>query len=221
MPNYDFLFVDESGDPGYQLDPISGDLVSSPYYTTAVLHVCDNSIPLLTRHIANFRFYRGWYNNLKIPVGAPEFSGFVGPVRAMAEEGGNIWASVVYLDKARYTGSYLKPGGKRPSNPIRFRNYVLRRLLEFHFQHYPLLSKQYDLILDRFEMTAGARENLLQYLAGNWFLPTPKHITHAASAYVDGLQFVHHIANGFAGAAVGGSAPNELSFVAARDLTNH
>ena len=220
MPNYDFLFVDESGDPGYKLDPDSGRLLSSPYYTTAVLHVCDDSIPLLTQHMANFRFYRGWYNDLKVPTAAPEFGRLVGPIQAMAEEGKNLWASVVYLDKERYTGSYLKPGGRRPADPKRFRNYVLRRLLEFHFGRCSVLSGQYDLVLDRFDMTPEDRTNLERYLTGNRFIPTPRHITHAASAYVEGLQVVHHIANSFRGPAEGKDAPPNLSFVSALDMTS-
>ena len=219
MPNYDFLFVDESGDPGYKLEPESGRLLSSPYYTTAVLHVCDDSLPLLTRHMANFRFYRGWYNDLKVPTGVPEFGRLMGPIQAMAEEGENLWASVVYLNKDRYTGGYLKPGGRRPSDPKMFRNYVLRRLLEFHFQRCPVLSGQYDLILDRFDLTSKDKEDLIQYLAGNRHIPTPAYITHASSAYVDGLQVVHHLANGFRGAAEGGTPPTELSFVWGQDLT--
>ena len=137
----------------------------------------------------------------------------------MAEEGKNLWASVVYLDKERYTGSYLKPGGQRPADPKRFRNYVLRRLLEFHFGRCSVLSGQYDLVLDRFDMTLQDRENLLQYLSGNRHIPKPAYITHASSAYVDGLQIVHHFANGFRAAAEGGTAPANLSFVSALDLT--
>ena len=75
---------------------------------------------------------------LKIPAQTEEFARLLYPVRALSEGGKNIWASVVYVDKFRYNGSYLKPGGKRSASPARFRNYMLRRLLEHHFQNYPL-----------------------------------------------------------------------------------
>ena len=99
-----------------------------------------------------------------------------------------MWATAVYLDKARYTGSYLKPGGARPPDPIRFRNYVLRRLLETHFRQYELRSGNYELVLDRFEMTPEAMDNLKHYLAGNHRIPTPGHVTHASSLYVEGCR---------------------------------
>lgn len=219
MPNYDFLFVDESGDPGYKLEPESGRLLSSPYYTTAVLHVCDDSLPLLTQHMANFRFYLGLRKELKSPPGTKEFTGLMDPIRAFADMGASIWASAVYLDKARYTGNYLKPGGTRAANPIRFRNYVLRRLLEFHVARHPIQSGQYDLILDRYDMSLEQEENLVDYLAGNSRVPTPAYITHASSAYVEGLQLVHHIASGFKDVAEGGATPLELSFVDAWDIS--
>ena len=154
----------------------------------------------------------------------------------MAEGGKNIWASVVYVDKLSYTGSYLKPGGKRPPSEVmvnefpqapvrfravRFRNYILRRLLEHHFRRYQLRAKQYDLVLDRIELTREETENLRHYISGNRNIPTPTHITHAASIYVEGLQVVHHIAEGYKSVVDGEHPPSELSFVNPRDLTTN
>ena len=113
----------------------------------------------------------------------------------------------------------MKPGGDRPASPVRFRHYVLRRLLELHFQKCQLQSSQYDLVLDRVELTREENENLRRYLARNRNIPTPTHITHASSIYVEGLQVVHHIANGFKDVVSGSLPPPELSFVNARDLT--
>ena len=148
-----------------------------------------------------------------------EYGRLLDPIRAMSEAGRNIWASVVYLDKLQYNGSYLKPGGKRPANPVRFRNYILRRLLEHHFQEYPLQSRQYDLVLDRIDLSREETENLRRYVSGNRNIPTPTHITHASSIYVEGLQVVHHIANGYKDVVNGNPAPVELSFVNPRDLS--
>ena len=39
MAKNDFIFVDESGDTGYKLDPDTGKLLSSPYFVLAALHV--------------------------------------------------------------------------------------------------------------------------------------------------------------------------------------
>ena len=219
MPRHDYIFVDESGDPAYTIDSHSGQLASSSFYVAAALHLCDDSFGDLNKHIAAFRYYSGLSRELKIPPEREEFTKLIGPIRAMAEGGKNIWASVVYVDKLRYTGSYLKPGGERPADPIRFRNYILRRLLEHHFQRYELQSEQYDLVLDRIELTLQQDLNLRRYLSGNRDIPTPNNITHAASIYVEGLQVVHHIANAYMDVVGGASPPRELSFVNSRDLT--
>ena len=219
MSKHDYLFVDESGDPGYAIEPTSGELLSTPYYTAAVLHIVDDAFRYLNMHMSAFRFYSRLMNELKIPAGREQFDTLMKPIGVLAENGAGIFASVVYLDKRRYAGRYLKPGGERPQNPVRFRNFVLRRLLEHHFEKYPLLSNMYDLVLDRFDLTRNERENLAQYLARNRDIPTPDYITHASSIYVEGLQIVHHIANGFKSKATGGSIPNALSFVNAIDIT--
>ena len=222
MPKHDYIFVDESGDAAFKLDPVSGELLSSDYYVTAALHLCDDAFRDLNRHVAAFRYYSGLNRELKIPSQREEFTRLLDPIRGLTEAGKNIWASTVYVDKLRYNGSYLKPRGKRPASPIRFRNYMLRRLLEHHFQRYPLQSDQYDLVLDRIDLTNEETENLWQYISGNRNIPTPLHITHASSIYVEGLQVVHHIANGYKDIVNSGRVPAELSFVSPRDLTtNH
>ena len=221
MARHDYIFVDESGDAAFTLDAASGELLSSEYYVAAALHLCDDAFRDLNRHVAAFRYYSGLNRELKIPARTEEFARLLDPIRAVSEGGKNIWASVVYVDKLRYNGSYLKPGGKRPTSPLRFRNYMLRRLLEHHFQSYPLQSDQCDLVLDRIDLTREQTENLWQYVAGNPNIPTPAHITHASSIYVEGLQVVHHIANGYKDVGGGDRVRSVLSFVNPRDLTTH
>ena len=58
MARYDYIFVDESGDPAFKVDPISHQPLSSNFYTAAALHVCDNSFRDLNKHIAAFRYFR-------------------------------------------------------------------------------------------------------------------------------------------------------------------
>ncbi len=219
MPKHDYIFVDESGDGAFTINPVSGELVSTPYYVVAALHLCDDSFDVLNRHMAAFRYYSGFNRELKIPSNKDEFTRLLDPIRALAEVGRHIWASVVYVDKRQYSGSSLKPGGSKPPNPVRFRNAMLRRLLEHHFQGYALQSKQYDLVLDRMTLTREETENLRQYISNNRNFPTPTYITHASSIYVEGLQVVHHIANGYKDAVDGGLVPVELSFVNAKNLT--
>ena len=74
-------------------------------------------------------------------------------------------------------------------------------------------------MLDRIDMTWEQTINLEKYLTRNRNIPTPAHITHASSIYVEGLQVVHHIANSYIGVVGGASPPRELSFVNPRDMT--
>ena len=156
---------------------------------------------------------------LKLPPEKEVFDRLIGPIGALARSDENIWSSLVYVNKRKYDGQYLKPGGTRPQDPVRFRNWVLRRLLEWHFSWAPLQSQQYDLVLDRVEITREEKDNLQGYLAGNHIIPTPTNITHAASIYVEPLQLVHHIATGFKDFVLGGARPDSLSFVRTRDIT--
>ncbi len=222
MPKHDFLFVDESGDPGFALDPMTGNLLSTSYYVSAVLHVCDDSFADINKHVAAFRYFSGLNRELKIPPEREEYGRFLGSIKAMSEGGKNIWASAVYLNKLEYNGAYIKPGGRRPADPNMFRNYILRRLLEHHFDQFPLNSSQYDLVLDRVDITAEQNIALRRYLSGNKNIPTPTYLTHASSIYVEGLQIVHHVANGFKNQATYGyGLPAELSFVRGRDITTN
>ena len=222
MPRHDFLFVDESGDPGFALDPQTGGLLSSSYYVSAVLHLCDDSFGGINKHVAAFRHFSGSNRELKIPPEREEYARFLSSIRMMSEAGKNIWASAVYLNKHDYNGAYLKPGGTRPANPTMFRNYVLRRLLEHHFDHYSLKSSQYDLVLGRIDLSAEQNMALMRYLSGNKNIPTPTHLTHASSIYVEGLQIVHHIANGYKDLAMDGHrVPQDLSLVRARNITTN
>ncbi len=221
MPKHDYIFVDESGDAGFKLDPSSGELLSSHYYIAAALHLTDDAFRDLNRHIIAFRYYTGFIKELKIPPRKLQFERLLGPINMLAQEGASIWASAIVVDKLRYSGRYLRPIGGHRGNPILFRNYTLRRLLEHHFQTYTLQSLQYDLVLDRVDLNKTQADNLWQYLTGNFAIPNPSHITHASSIYVDGLQVVHHIANGFKNFTTDGFVPNELAFVNLRDLTEN
>ena len=106
MPRHDYIFVDESGDPGFTLEPATGRLLSSSFYTAAALHLCDDAFPDMNKHIAAFRYYSGLSRELKLPSNKEHFSKLLGPIKAMAVGGKNIWASAIYVDKLEYTGSY-------------------------------------------------------------------------------------------------------------------
>ncbi len=219
MVKNDFIFIDESGDTGYKLDPDTGELLSSPYFVLAALHVTGESIRLLNRHIAAFRFYTGFSRELKFPPEKEPFTRLLDPIQEIVMRGASIHASAVYLDKQRYMGDYLKPGGVRPQSTLYFRNRVLRCLLEFHFKSYGLMSRRYELILDRIDMTPSQIRNLETYLRNRRGLIAPRLITQADSIYVEGLQVVDNIASGFKNVVGGARVHKSLSFVNTKDIT--
>ena len=59
MPKIDYLFIDESGDIG------SGEGDSSKYYAELVFHITDKSIPVIMKHVINWRYIRGFSKEMK------------------------------------------------------------------------------------------------------------------------------------------------------------
>ena len=203
------------------MDGDSGALLSSPCYSLAALHVTDDSYSAITRHMAAFRYMKGFSRELKIPVDKPDFERLLEPIQTAAAEGATIQASAVYLDKRQYTGPYLKQDVPRDQNSVRFRNFILRCLLERHFARRPLISQDWDLVPGRVQLTDIQQAELREYLAGNQRIPTPTNFTHPSSIYVDGLRIVHHMANGFGRVASGISIPTSLRSLTARDITHY
>ena len=79
MAKYDYIFVDESGDPGYSVDQQTGALLSSPSFAMAALHVTDDSYEHIIRHVSAFRYLRRMARELKIPSEKPDFSRLMRP----------------------------------------------------------------------------------------------------------------------------------------------
>ena len=220
MPKTDYIFIDESGDHGYALDRRTGELASSPHYVLSALHVTDDSIRLINRHLAAFRYCTGFVRELKFPPEREAFARLMDPIRELAMSGADIFASAVFLDKREYSGRHLKPKDPRgPQSAQRFRNRILRCLLEHHFTNHALRSNQYELILDRIGMTPSQMQDLRTYLQTKGGFPQPAYIVEVASICVEGLQVVDHIARGFKNVVSGSDIPKPLEFVISRNIT--
>lgn len=188
MPKIDYFFIDESGDLG------TGEGDSSKYYAELVLHITDDSIPDITRHVVSWRYIRGFNREMKALGNMQEIERFLAPLAHMKTQN-LISCSAVYLLKKDYTGPYLKTTSPRGQDPIRFRNFVHRQLLEFHFSNHTAATSNLELIFDRFDMSSEAISNLKDYLNGNYSLPDFKYITHADSKYTDFLQIASQLVN--------------------------
>ena len=59
MPRFDYIFVDESGDPAFKLNPTTGQLLSSDFYVAAALHLCDDSFRDLNKTYSSIQVLLG------------------------------------------------------------------------------------------------------------------------------------------------------------------
>lgn len=91
--------------------------------------------------------------------------------------------SVTYLDKASYTGLYLATG-----EGTVFRNFQVRRLLEWHFHNNSLATQQCELVFDRHSHSASQLADFTRYLNNNWVLPSFASIAAVDSRYVESVQ---------------------------------
>jgi hypothetical protein len=173
-----FVFIDESGEAGPQ----------SPYFVAAAVDCPAETLPVMRRIAAPYRYHLEMHKEVK----TAKLLGHERPRRkaselfcVLMEEG--VSCTVVHLDKAAYTGPYLGTTGKKPW-PTRFRNFVLRLLLENHFTENPVANKiNLELIFDRVSLAKKDREEMERYISGNWNLPTIQYYTHVDSEYTDAI----------------------------------
>jgi hypothetical protein len=182
----EFMFVDESGDPG----PV-GNLI----YILIALHTNEMTLDRIRKHVAAFRYHhevtrefkgQRWAN--KLPARGPA----VHLLEYMAEltDAGDVVTTGVWLHKPTYKAGGGPHLGGGAGESWRFRHYLLRRLLERHAER-RLWSEAADLVIDRWAMTADQRKNLEEYLRGNFKLRPPFFsITLVDSAYCDPIQVV-------------------------------
>ncbi|HYO61788.1 MAG TPA: DUF3800 domain-containing protein [Actinomycetota bacterium] len=183
----EFIFVDESGDPG---DPAK--FGSNPIYILVALHLSDAALRQAQRHLTAFRYHHGVSKELK-DTGALLKDRFTPVTRALlgffAElvPTGEASATGHWLEKSKYVGN----GGPYLSGPgastTKFRHFQLRLLLERHKAQRPW-GPQVDLVLDRWSMNDEQRSDVENYLKGNWALRPIRDITFVDSRYVDMVQ---------------------------------
>lgn len=208
MTRHLYVFIDESGDVGDGM----GD--SSDYYCELALAVKVACIPDLNKHLLNWRYCRRIVKEMTRPPKHEDANAFLSPFSELCRNGA-FTCSCVYLFKHNYRGPYLKDN----YHPIRFRNYIHRLLLEWHFSNNPISAdEQVELI---FDMSKEDEENLINYLQDNWNLPSFKHIIHADSEYIEALQLADQFV-GLAKDIIMGSATFNvelLDFVKLKDIT--
>lgn len=176
MPARDFVFVDEHEDPGL---PGQG----SAHYACLAVHATDESIEHLVEYFTHLRFYRQVYREVKNLDDNPRRRPTLAVMLLNLTRAHDVRVSATYIDKTNYTGPYLAAGAG-----TKFRNFQLRRLLEWHFKGIEPISDHCELVLDRHSHSHRQLENLRAYLAGNYGLPAFSAITAVDSRYVEMIR---------------------------------
>lgn len=180
-----YLFLDESGDPGTAPG-------NNPVYLLAGVHMTKAGLDALRVHLACFRYqhqvakeFKSW-GSLNKPVPTNALRAFAETLATLTGDG-LLAGTVNWLHKPSYRanqGPYLGPDQSQ-----QFRSFQVRLLLSRHRSrgHW---SDNLDVVLDRWNMTEETYLNLRRYVKEKiWGLePRPSHVTVADSDYVEGLQ---------------------------------
>lgn len=178
--NKEFIFVDESGDPGFGPG-------SQPLYLLIATHMDEATLDDIRRHLASFRYHHNvrrefknqkWADKLSPPsLRLLEFLG------ELSEEG-RLTSTCTWLNKERYKNA----GAPYVDSTWQFRHYQIRRLLETHIARRSW-GTNLDLVIDRWQATHEQQANLLHYLRGNYKLrPQIANVTMVDSLYTDPIQ---------------------------------
>lgn len=180
----DYIFVDESGDPGVRGNPV---------YILVGMHVSDGVLDRVRKHLTAFRYHHEVVKEFKAQRWADKLAPQTRHLLdflADLTDANDIITTTTWLNKA----TYLAGGGPHltsaPGATWQFRHFQLRRLLEHHRRRVAW-SAETDLVVDRWKMSLAQRENLETYLRGNLKLrPVLAAITFVDSLYCDPIQVV-------------------------------
>ncbi|MEN9558578.1 MAG: hypothetical protein RL141_947 [Candidatus Parcubacteria bacterium] len=182
IPKRDFLFIDESGDPG--LGPSS-----SLSFTIGCLHVTDIGLEQFHRHYCSLGYFHTKLRELKSSRLSRLRKDQISDILKWLADHHHAALSAVTVDKELYGGPYLKPNGDIPSQPLSFRNFLNQELLKRHFINHPPASQEIEIIFDRL-VSETEEVNLKRSLRSDLVLPRLEAITQCDSRFVPALQFV-------------------------------
>jgi len=212
----DYIFIDESGDPGDN----DGTSTNSRYYIEVALQLDSGGLRDLSKHIINWRYVRGIYSEPQ-QIHTRGLQRYLQPIIEL-HHSDMLKCSCVHLQKSDYTGPYLKVSSPKGQNPIRFRHYIHRQLLEFHFRTYPAQSENIDLVFDYYRMSEEALANLDMYIHRICNLPQVGRISHVESEICLPLQIVSQLASAVLAIQTGrltGENAQLFGFISSKEIT--
>jgi len=214
-----YVFIDESGDPGNVLE----EGASSPHYAELALQINEKAWAYFADHVISWKYVLGKSGEFKsLPSRTDQLKRYINPLIELHNRN-SLCCSCVYLIKANYTGPYLQPSSTSDQNPIKFRNFVHRKLLEHHFRCFPAYDCEIELVFDRYRMSAEEENNLEEYLINNWNLPNFENICHVNSIYSEAMQVTSQLVNAMKDIILGtadGDRRTLLNFISLKDITN-
>jgi len=195
-----FIFVDETGEPGKRNIFSPG---STSYFGLASISIADRDYEALRLLLAQIHWLRGTATTIDSTNHIWAFN-FLRGLKEL-EAIGLISASALYIDKKDYKGRYLTWSDyniHKDEWRYYLRNYLLRHLLEYHFNS-SIPNESVELIIDRIPLTESQLENTRNYLNSQtlpkesvpFAIPYIQHLTLPASEYVGGLEVAHLLAD--------------------------
>ncbi|MEI6449140.1 MAG: DUF3800 domain-containing protein [Actinomycetes bacterium] len=172
----DFIFIDEHGDPG----PAA---TGSTHFASIAIHTTDVSLAPLVECFADLRFYRQIYKETKSLDSIPTLRPKLAEIFRHMATAHAIHFSVTHIDKRTYAGPYMDP-----VDGVRFRNFQVRCLLEWHFARHPVASTECEIVFDRHSHSHSQLDDLRRYLGGSGQLPKFAAVTAVDSRYVESIQ---------------------------------
>ena len=180
-----FIFIDETGDPGYYSNPSS-----SQYFQFNFTIIHRESLHKLNKHMASFRYFKDSGKELKRYIRDEKV--LAGLCADLVHKNNVLFLSFV-LNKKDYMDSYLyyikKDKDSFDSN--KFRNFVLKQSLEYIFDNLLNIENEInniEVVFDRYLESEDDENNLKQYLRNNNKLPKLDKIVQIDSEYSDILQ---------------------------------
>jgi len=172
-----FIFIDESGDPGFS----SPD--SSEYFQINVALIDDISLPALEREFTLYKYFMDHYKELKTRINIKNHK-----IRNLLTKISEIEGVSFYTHKVNKS----EYDGPNKSDSTKFRNFILKRVL----QNIDEISKEKDLfieiVIDKYLNSETEENNLKKYLNDKYknLLPRFISINQVDSRYCHPIQIL-------------------------------
>lgn len=185
MPNKKLIFIDENGDVGIHRD-------SSEHFMIGALVVDHKGVEIIRKVFSDFRYWKPFVGELKKVIKVKEVNKTLDAI-ILSNEHINFY--YVNIDKKNYIGPYLKKVKKDDLDTHKFRNFILRNLLE-GIPEIRDRSVEYEVIIDRYISGDDLERNLKDYLQNNYNLPTFESVVQVNSIYCEPIQVMDLIFRG-------------------------